>query len=141
MDKLKNLIIKYKNVLLLIPALIVYCLIMHFTGIHCPIKFLTGVSCGGCGMTRAYVALLKGDFAGAFNAHPLFILPPVVVVVLMNKSKLTEKVYKIFIFTVISVFVIVYLYRLILGSGDIVVFEPQNGLIFKTLVFLRKCLG
>lgn len=92
-------------------------------------------------MTRAYVALLKGDFAGAFNAHPLFILPPVVVVVLMNKSKLTDKVYKIFIFTVISVFVIVYLYRLILGSSDIVVFEPQNGLIFKTLVFLRKCLG
>lgn len=92
-------------------------------------------------MTRAYVAFLRGDFAGAFNAHPLFILPPLVVIVLMNKEKLTQRIYKIFIFTVISIFVIVYLYRLILGNSEIVVFEPKNGLIYKTLFFIKNCLG
>ncbi len=38
----------------------------------CPIRRLTGHICPGCGMSRAWLALLRLDIAGAFRAHPMF---------------------------------------------------------------------
>lgn len=38
------------------------CLIRHFTGLICP----------GCGMSRAWMAVLRLDFAAAFHYHPMF---------------------------------------------------------------------
>ena len=38
----------------------------------CVVYQLLGIPCPGCGMTRAWLSLLRGDFAGAFRAHPLF---------------------------------------------------------------------
>lgn len=37
----------------------------------CPIHQLTGLSCPGCGMTRAAHAVLHGRFADAFSLNPL----------------------------------------------------------------------
>lgn len=37
---------------------------------HCPLKWLTGYDCPGCGTTRALHALMHGDPAGAFAANP-----------------------------------------------------------------------
>lgn len=42
------------------------------SGYRCPFYALTGLHCLGCGGTRAFDALLAGDFAGAFYYHPLF---------------------------------------------------------------------
>ena len=44
---------------------------------HCPFRYFFGVACPGCGMTRALLAVLRGDFAAAFGYHPLwpFLLP------------------------------------------------------------------
>jgi hypothetical protein len=39
------------------------CLFHRFTGLHCP----------GCGATRAFFAMLKGDFATAWRMNPLFL--------------------------------------------------------------------
>ena len=41
-------------------------------GVTCPIRFLTGISCAGCGMSRAWLSLLRLDLAGAVYYHPLF---------------------------------------------------------------------
>ena len=43
----------------------------------CIIKSLTGVSCPGCGMTQAFLAAIRLDFATAFAHHKMFWSLPV----------------------------------------------------------------
>lgn len=38
-------------------------------GWPCPVKSALGIPCPGCGLTRASIALLRGDFAAAFDLH------------------------------------------------------------------------
>lgn len=46
----------------------------------CPSRWLFGAPCPGCGLTRATVALLTGDFSQAMVFHPLVpLLTPIVV--------------------------------------------------------------
>lgn len=37
----------------------------------CPMAVITGIPCPGCGMTRATLAAVHGDFATSFRFHPL----------------------------------------------------------------------
>jgi hypothetical protein len=49
----------------------------------CPTAALFDTPCPGCGLTRATLALLRGDVTAAFALHPLvFVLAPVFVGVL-----------------------------------------------------------
>mgnify|MGYP003203565447 FL=1 len=116
-----------------VAAVVVLYVILESFGVTCPIKYITGISCAGCGMSRAWIALLHFNIHEAFMYHPLFFLPPVVVIVMLLKSKINIKFYKIFMFTMTGAFVIVYLYRMFIGTGDIVVFEPQNNILFRII--------
>lgn len=110
--------------------------ILHVLDIGCPIKFLTGISCAGCGMTRAWLAAFHLDFKEAFYYHPLFLLPPVVLAIVMLKPKMNQKVYKILIFTSVASFVIIYAYRLVRGDNEVVAFKPQDGMIYQIIKYL-----
>lgn len=116
-----------------VTAVVVLYVILESFGVTCPIKYITGISCAGCGMSRAWIALLHFNIHEAFMYHPLFFLPPVVVIFMILKSKINIKFYKIFMFTMAGAFVIVYLYRMFIGTGDIVVFEPQNNILFRII--------
>ena len=52
-----------------IAVVVLLYLILEGFGITCPIKFLTGISCAGCGMSRAWRAVFYLDFARAFYFH------------------------------------------------------------------------
>jgi len=46
---------------------------IHFLETHllpCPYKSLTGIDCPGCGMQRAFIALLKGDLGDSLHFYP-----------------------------------------------------------------------
>ena len=122
-----------KELICAATAVVVLYTAMESIGITCPIKFITGISCAGCGMSRAWMAFLQLDIAKAFAYHPLFWLVPIAVIVLLCKSKINIKFYKIFMFTIAGAFVIVYLYRMFIGDGNVVVFEPQNNIVFRII--------
>lgn len=121
-----------------IAAVVILYIILESFGVTCPIKYLTGISCAGCGMSRAWISLLHLNLQDAFMYHPLFFLPPVALIIMLCKSKINIKFYKIFMFTIAGAFVIVYLYRMIAGNDNIVVFEPQNNIIFRIMRELKK---
>ena len=102
-------------------------LLIESLGVTCPIRFLTGISCAGCGMSRAWLSLLRLDFAGAFRFHPLFWLP-VPAAALLLRPRLPKRVFTVGLALCGALFLLVYLIRLVL-PGEIVVFAPQEGLI------------
>lgn len=57
---------------LLLAAGLAYALWVRATGLAlpCPFRAVTGLLCPGCGITRLCLALLRGDWAGAWRANP-----------------------------------------------------------------------
>ena len=68
----------------------VFYIIIEMLGVTCPIKFITGISCAGCGMSRAWLSLLRGDVSAAFFYHPLFWLPVPAAVILLLWRRLPK---------------------------------------------------
>lgn len=60
-------------------AIAVAALALLLTDIGCVFKLVTGLSCPGCGMTRAWLAALRLDFPAALAYHPLFWVIPLAV--------------------------------------------------------------
>lgn len=57
-------------------------LALYLLDIGCVFKTVTGLSCPGCGMTRAWLAALRLDLVAAVAYHPLFwIVPPAIALV------------------------------------------------------------
>lgn len=116
-------------------AIVLLYTFFHIVGIGCPIKFLTGISCVGCGMTRAWICLLHLDIQGALYYHPLFFLPIIYFFLFLLKDKIPHKIFVWLVAVGISVFVTTYILRL-LNSDDIVVdINMGNSFIYK---FLEK---
>lgn len=127
-----------KNCILAVVAVVSLYIVLQLFGITCPIKFITGISCAGCGMTRAWLSVFRLDFKSAFYYHPLFWMPIVFIVVFLLKKHINEKAYRTILLTLIAVCVIIYLYRLVMGTDDIVVFQPQNNILFRIIRELKN---
>lgn len=61
-----------------IAGVFVFAIMSAFDIYSCPLRFFFGVPCALCGMTRAFMALARGDVSGAFYWHPLWPAVPFV---------------------------------------------------------------
>lgn len=128
-----------KDVSALAGIVLLYVL-LESLGITCPIRFLTGISCAGCGMSRAWLSLLRLDLAGALYYHPLFWLPIPAAALLLFRRRLPKRIFTVGLSLCGVLFVLVYFIRLGL-PGDIVVFAPREGLIWRLLSGLSGGVG
>lgn len=103
-----------KKHLLVIAAGTLYFLMCRFFDITCPIKAIIGINCPTCGMTRAILSLLRGDFDMYFKYNP-FALPCVVSVFLLIHRHAfgTKKVCDIFAAAVLIMNFIYYIFKLL----------------------------
>jgi hypothetical protein len=114
----------------LLPIAAFY-VVMEACGVTCPIRFLSGISCAGCGMSRAWLALLRLDLVSASYFHPLFWLPVPTALVLWCRDKIPKWIYRSILFCICAAFLIVYLLRLFNPSDNIVVFQPSQGVLYQ----------
>lgn len=56
--------------------------------VSCPVRRFLGFPCPGCGLSRAWLAALDLDLAGAFRYHPMFWCVPVAAVYILWDGKL-----------------------------------------------------
>lgn len=119
-------------------VLVLYIIIGKIVGVTCPFKYFTGISCAGCGMTRAWGALLQMDVRQAFHYHPLFWIPIVCLFAYIFKEKIPTKIYQLLWGIVVAIALIVYLYRLMDVSDVVVVFEPQESKIAKIWMWFQN---
>ena len=122
---------KIKTALPAIASVVLLYVFLYMAVIGCPIKFLTGISCPGCGMTRAYLSLLRLDVTSAFKYHPLWPFPALAVIICLFKEKIPKKIWGALLFTTIALFSIIYLLRLMDPGDEVVVFEPAKGAVYK----------
>ena len=104
-------------------------------GVTCPILYFTGISCAGCGMSRAWMCLLHLDFAEAFYYHPLFWIPGVGAILFLFWDRIPKKWKRALLAVTCILFLGVYLWRMLDVTDTIVVFQPENGMLAK--VFFR----
>ena len=123
---------KYGATISVITAIALLYVFFSLLGIGCPIKFITGVSCAGCGMTRAWLRALRLDWNAAFHFHPLFGTVPVVVILFFLRDRFPRS-FRVTAGTVAALFIVVYFVRLFDHGCDIVVFEPYNS-VFRSIV-------
>ena len=112
-----------------LTAIVLFYALIELLGVTCPIKFLTGISCPGCGMSRAWLAVLRWDWRTAFAFHPLFLLPIPAAGLLLFKRKVPEAMFRWGIGSICALFLIVYSIRLLTPGDLVTVFAPGQGLI------------
>ena len=66
-----------KQILIIIISLFILILLSLLGLYRCPFRYIFGIPCPLCGMTRAFISLLKLDISKAFYYHVFW---PVIVV-------------------------------------------------------------
>ena len=101
--------------------------VVSYAVFGCPIKYVTGISCPGCGISRAALSLCRLDWHRAWEYHPLVYFTPLAVLwFLFRKKAIVEKLEKLLLICVVVLFVVVYIYRMIWGNGAVIgIAAPQ----------------
>lgn len=111
-------------------------LILNLVGFGCPIRALSGLSCPGCGMTRATLSVIRLDFKDAFYYHPLFFLPPFMFILFLFEDFIKPKYYKAAWTVILVLFLVTYFYRLLFTGSDVVKIDISSGLVLKLLHYI-----
>lgn len=132
-----------RGLLQLVAAIVIYCGIMWIWKLPCPIRWLTGISCAGCGMTRAWLCVCSGQLLNAFAFHPLWPIPLVMLVLFVARKKISSQLTRRLYGTAVLLFLVVYVLRMINKNDPVISFDPRNGALEKawTIVYLAVVRG
>ena len=88
----------------------------------CLIKAVFGISCPGCGMTRAYLSLLRLDIAAAFRYNPMFWSIPILAAYYLFDGRIFKQKWlnTLIIAGLLSGLVICWVIRLILRDPIVI---------------------
>lgn len=138
-EKIYEFVKKHRSVLVACVAVIFLYVVLFAVGIGCPIKYLTGVSCPGCGMTRACISSLRLDFSKAFEYHPLwFAVFPMSALLVFFKAKGNGKAVTCTSIMAGCMLVAVYFFRMVFAQGEVVSFSVQSGALYR---FVESIIG
>lgn len=129
----KKPFIIFKERLKISLIIFVIYLFLNFLHIGCPIKFTTGISCPGCGMTRSVLSVLRFDFKTALYYHPLFFLTPFMFIMFLFEAYMKPKYLKIAWSLIIAAFIVVYIIRLFFTGSDVVEIDIWDGAVLKLI--------
>ncbi|MBO5159775.1 MAG: DUF2752 domain-containing protein [Lachnospiraceae bacterium] len=125
------------QVVMIIAALYI---VLHILDIGCPIKFITGISCAGCGMTRAWLSVLKLNFSEAFTFHPLYWIIPLVGIFLFCRKRIPRVAASFITGSLIVLFVTVYIIRMINPEDTVVKIDFYESAIWYIIERVRELL-
>lgn len=115
-------------------------LLIIFGIYKCPIKYIFGLSCPICGLTRAFLSAFSLNFSMAFHYHlfwPIILLGLIIWALYKLKIiKLSKKTINISLCAFSIINLIYYFYRLFNGS-EIVYFNFSESLIYKLISLIR----
>lgn len=111
---------------------------------HCPFRYLFGVSCMGCGMTRALMAAVFRDMQTAFFYHPMLpmLLPVGLYIALrvfcrMQVPPRRENAYILLLFAAMTA---TYIVRLCAGD-PVLAPDFDRALLGRVLAAVREILS
>lgn len=119
-----------------VAAIFLFYAVIELFGVTCPIRFVTGISCAGCGMSRAWLSLLRLDFSAAFHYHPLFWLPVPAALLFWFRNRVPQWLYRGGLGAAAGLFAAVYVIRLFDGKDPIVTFAPGEGILYQAYSWL-----
>lgn len=124
---------KSKKYIELVISFTLVLIILYVSGVGCPIHFFSGINCPGCGMTRAYYALVSGDLYSAFYYHPLFFIVPIWILIFFMFQNQYPKFLIIFRNLTVVLFLVVYAVRLLSPECTIITIDIREGFIFRII--------
>ena len=128
---LKRLWTSYKAYIIAFAAIVALVTVMWVFNVPCPIKHVTGISCAGCGMSRAFASALTLNFAEAFRYHPLWIIVvPASVAIAILGTKGKKRTAGILLTLVVTAFLATWIIRIVTGD-DIVRIDLAHSAIFR----------
>ncbi len=101
--------------------------------IGCIIERVLGINCPSCGITRAWMTVLRGDIGLAFYYHPLFLFPLIgVILYVVNNNILVKnsKVIDIVMTVMLIIYIVLYIVRMFYDIEGIIPLDREFNLIF-----------
>ena len=121
---------KEKKIVIIIIIIVIILAILNIY--KCPIKHIFGLSCPLCGMTRAFLSLLRLDISKAFYYHllwPVALLLLIFYILIERKIiRINKRTIYIVLYIICAINLIYYFYRLF-NNSNIVYFRFEKSLI------------